>query len=877
LSAANKKPELQEEYRKIFIEQAPTAIAMLDNNMCYIAVSQSWIRDYGLEGKEIIGLSHYDVFPEISDDWKAIHQKCLKGATDSCEEAPFRRADGSIQWIHWDVSPWHNTEGVIGGLIMHTGDITHHKKKEREKERIEEILEETNKIARIGTWELDLATNEVYWNTITSEIYEVPEGYKPNFEEALNFFKNDQSRKKAKNAVKDAISHRSYFDIELELTTAKGNTRWIRVVGKSEFVNNKPSHLFGIIQDLSKLKLSEQALNRAHAELKAIFNSEFISIISTNADGIINNFNRGAESLLGYSASEIVGLKKPSIYLIEEDTLRFRNDLAKRYGKDPSTFNHYVDLPEKDFSDTREWIYRRKDGSTFPALSTLSAIRNNNGRIAGFVAVATDISEIKKAQTELLKKNQLLNFAEQITAMGHWQWDTVADKVKWSQNLYKLVELEEETVDLKFDTYFGFVHPEDKEIVSQHFEKSANDKRFDSFMHRIITTGGTTKTIQLLGKVITDRAGNVIEMIGTAQDVTEIKKAEKKFRGLLESAPDAMVIANEKGKIEHINRQTEELFGYTTEELYKKSVEVLIPNRVFSFPKTRITTEGEELYGVHKDGRQIPVQISFNPLYPEDGPIVVAAIKDVTTQKLAEQKLIEAKESLEVIAQKLSNQNRQLADFTHITSHNLRAPVSNLISLLEIYNYTENEEERKDLFGKFETVIQHLTLTLDTLVDALKTKINDSDEDLEYIALDNILNNTKEILSGKILKSGAVIRSDFSKVPNIRYNKIYMESIFLNLVGNSIKYKSEARSPEISITSEIKDGEIILKFEDNGLGIDMEKHGHKLFGLNKVFHRHPEAKGVGLFLTKTQIEAMGGVISASSEVNVGTTFTINFN
>ncbi|MEH6769750.1 PAS domain-containing sensor histidine kinase [Maribacter arcticus] len=234
------------------------------------------------------------------------------------------------------------------------------------------------------------------------------------------------------------------------------------------------------------------------------------------------------------------------------------------------------------------------------------------------------------------------------------------------------------------------------------------------------------------------------------------------------------------------------------------------------------------------------------------------------------------KKNLE-IAQKLTNQNKQLADFTHITSHNLRAPVANLNSLLEIYNLSENEIDREDIFDKFETVIIHLTSTLNTLTEALITKTRDPSEDLEDVNLDYVLKNTTEILSGKILKSGAIIKSNFSKVSKIRYNRIYLESIFLNLVGNALKYKHEERVPEIYITTEVEDKKTILKFKDNGLGIDLERHGHKLFGLNKVFHRHPDAKGFGLFLTKTQIDVMGGDISATSKVNEGTTFTINFN
>ncbi|CAM4241056.1 PAS domain S-box protein [Zobellia roscoffensis] len=1147
----------QEEHQKIFVEQASTAMAMVDNNMCYIAASSSWIKDYGLEGIDIIGRSHYEIFPEIGDDWKAMHQRCLNGATDICEETSFERKDGSIQWIYWDVRPWFVSGDKIGGILMHTGDVTRRKEKELKKARIDEILEKTNEIARIGTWELNLLTKEAYWSKIACEIHEVPEDFVPDFNSSISFVKEGESRKKLRDAIENAKADGTHYNLEVEIITAKGNVCWTRIVGRAEYLEGKQTRLFGIIQDITKTKLAEQQLSKAHSELEAIFNSECLVVYTTDKNGIINRFNHGAEVLLGYSADEIVGLKQPGIFLVEEEMVKFKSDMAKIYDKDSVTFNHYVDLPEQDLNDTREWIYRRKDGSKISVLCTVSAIKNSMNKNEGFVVTSQDISEIKKVENELLKKNQLLNYAEEITSMGNWQWNTVADKVKWSKNLYKVFELDETNIDLKFDTYFSFVHPEDKEVVTQYFNKIAKDKKLNNFTHRIITTSGKLKTIQLIGEVLTneedeivemigtcqdvteskmaehqlqkalselqaifnsdsiliistDKNGiinrfnqgaesllgysaaemvgiekprkyanedeikkfrsdiaalndedpntydhyldlskqdlndtrewtyykkdgspvyvlstittikngendnegfvsiskditeikavenellkknqllnfaeqismmsnwkwntvldkvewsqnfykileldeaiielnfnsyfrfvhpedieivnrhfekvekdkkweslthriittsgklktililgevftnekdEIVEMIGTCQDVTEIKMAEKKFRGLLESAPDAMVIVNEAGAIQLINKQSERLFGYTLEELFNKSVEVLIPTRFisehsmhskgfFNNPKTREMGEGKELYGVNKCGNEIPIQISLSPLYTEEGLLVSAAIRDITKQKLAEQRIIEAKESLEVIAQKLSKQNKQLADFTHITSHNLRAPVANLNSLLEIYDCSESEALRSEIFNKFRTVIQHLTLTLNTLVDSLKTKIGDSNENLEEIELKDVLENTTEILSGAILQSGAIIKSDFSQVSDIYYNRVYLESIFLNLIGNSIKYKSEERVPEIQITSKIINKKKILEFKDNGLGIDLKKHGHKLFGLNKVFHRHPDAKGVGLFLTKSQIEAMGGVISASSTVGVGTTFTINFN
>ena len=161
------------------------------------------------------------------------------------------------------------------------------------------------------------------------------------------------------------------------------------------------------------------------------------------------------------------------------------------------------------------------------------------------------------------------------------------------------------------------------------------------------------------------------------------------------------------------------------------------------------------------------------------------------------------------------------------------------------------------------------------MVEVIQTK-DQSTKATQELSFEKILTKTQEIISSQITQSGAIIKSDFSKAHKVVYNDIYLDSIFLNLVSNAIKYKSEERVPEIYIESRIEGRNTVLTVTDNGLGINMEKHGHKLFGLNKVFHKHPEAKGVGLYMTKVQIEAMGGSISASSKEGEGSTFTVIF-
>jgi PAS domain S-box-containing protein len=764
LSQYPNNTELLEKHHQIFIEQTPTAIAMLDTNMVYLAVSKRWIKDFVFEDEDIVGRSHYDIFPEIGDDWKEKNQLCLKGAIDICDEAPFYRKDGSIQWIYWDVRPWYNAEGEIGGLLMHTGDITEQKEKELKEKKFNTILSDTSEIARIGTWEIDLVQEKVTWSNMVYEIHEVPLDYEPTIASGLTFFEDEDSQNRIVEALKEAQEIGTPVNLNLNLKTAKGNNRWVKVIGKIEQNNGVSTKIFGITQDITSSMISEQKLTVAHAELEAIFNSDAIVVITTNSEGIINRFNKGAEKLLGYDSAEMIGLQKPELYLHKGELEQFRNDMIAEFngGVNDENFNYR----NENVNDTRQWTYKRKDGSTFTVLSTVTAVDNGYSKKEGFIAVATDISKIKEVKNELRKKNDLLNFAEQISMMSNWKWDTVTDKVQWSDNFYTILELDEAITDLNFNSYYRFVHPEDIGIVDNHFEQVDKNKRWNSFTHRIITTSGKVKTIRLLGKVFTNEKDEIVEMIGTCQDVTESKKAE--------------------------------------------------------------------------------------------------------------QKILEAKEELEIVAQKLAYQNKQLADFTHITSHNLRAPVANLNSLMEIYKLSDDDEERLDIFSKFDTVIDRLTLTLNTLIEALKTKISDAQEELESVDLNEIFEDTIQTLSGSILTSGAVIKGDFRELSTITYNRIYMDSIFLNLIGNAIKYKAKDRAPEIIVKSKVKNGRNIITFKDNGLGIDLERHGHKLFGLNKVFHRHPDAKGVGLFLTKTQVEAMGGTITATSEVNVGTTFTIIF-
>lgn len=271
-----------------------------------------------------------------------------------------------------------------------------------------------------------------------------------------------------------------------------------------------------------------------------------------------------------------------------------------------------------------------------------------------------------------------------------------------------------------------------------------------------------------------------------------------------------------------------------------------------------------------KDGTAYWVDTTIVPFLNEHGkPYQYVAIRsDISERKKGEEK----------IAKMLINteyQNKQLVDFCNIVSHNLRAPLVNISILLDYMESCDDLDEKNEVLHKIQPVINHLSGLLDELVESLQVR---QDTDIESTSID-LNETTKKILNGfegQIQMYKAKINCDFSEINTISYPQLYIDSILTNLISNALKYKSPNRNITIDIKTQVDPDGTILSISDNGLGIDLEMHKHNMFKIRKVFHKHPDAKGFGLFMTKTQVEAMGGKIWIESIPDKGSTFYILF-
>ncbi|CAM4097010.1 PAS domain-containing sensor histidine kinase [Flavobacterium antarcticum] len=346
------------------------------------------------------------------------------------------------------------------------------------------------------------------------------------------------------------------------------------------------------------------------------------------------------------------------------------------------------------------------------------------------------------------------------------------------------------------------------------------------------------------------------------------------FKRFFDISPDLLCIAGFDGYFKKVNNSVSELLGFTEEELLSK------PINEFIYPDDRDTTANvrkhltknstlqnfENRY-VTKSGEIVWLAWTSMPVSEEE--LVFAIAKNITHKKILE----EERNSLLTTITRINSDLKQL---TYTSSHDLRSPVNNLISIFSLLDVSKiDDSETLEFIKMLETTSGNLKETLNEYLDLFIQRDNLNAE-LEPVNLNKALNSVLLSINSLVKSSGTSVTTNFSAFENISFNKSNLESVLLNLTTNAIKYAKPNIKPKISITSKIHNGTYQLIFADNGLGFNMEVVKDKIFGLHQKFHNHVDSRGIGLYLVHNHITSLGGQITVESEVNVGTQFTISF-
>ncbi|QKJ64441.1 PAS domain-containing sensor histidine kinase [Flavobacterium sp. M31R6] len=502
----------------------------------------------------------------------------------------------------------------------------------------------------------------------------------------------------------------------------------------------------------------------------------------------------------------------------------------------------------------------------------------------------TEINKsLRQTNDKLKESNDKYDIVAKATSDTIWDWKIPEDHITWNKGIKGIFGYSQDQVGKNSKWWFDNIHPEDSIKMSvklYSFLEQKTEKWQDQY--RFKCADGTYKYVLDRGFILKDENGKAVRMIGAIQDITKQKEEENRLK-LLETvfteAKDSIIITqafsddNQIPKIVFANPAFSKMSGYEHSEIIGKS-----PN--FFMGKNSDLQEIEKLTDSiknktecfleiilnKKDQSEYWVRLSFIPVYNLEHDLShwISIQRDITEEKKLEKEK-------EILIRELTQNNKDLKQFSYITSHNLRAPLSNLTGLLNlIEDFTIEDEELKEILRGFKISTHLLNETINDLAKVITIKDSTSIQN-EELQIRDIFKNILNQLHIQLESIKPQLNIIYGNVVKINTNKAYFESIFINLLTNSLKYRSKNRDLVIDIIiAEEENDTIKILFRDNGIGIDLERNKNKIFGLYQRFHDYPDSKGLGLFLVKSQIETMGGTISIQSEVEKGTEFTLTF-
>ena len=532
-------------------------------------------------------------------------------------------------------------------------------------------------------------------------------------------------------------------------------------------------------------------------------------------------------------------------------------------------------------------LYNRKGEEKY-VYCTCRFILNDEGKPVSMSGIVHDITERNLARIEIEKSNERYELATMATNDIIWDWDVSSGNIFRSENYMSHFGYMPETIDIELDTWLLNIHKSDRDRVMRTLFEHLGSTQTDVWEceYRFFKSNGDMVHIRDKGHIVRDCNGKAIRMVGAMSDITREKLAEESMLRKQSRLNEAQALTH-VGNWE-VNFNTNEskwsdeayrIYGLDPDSDHNLSPEEWLE---FTHPddreavyadmvRSRDSLSDSVLYHriIRKDGTERYLRSESKYEFDEAGQPVglYGVVYDITEQKQAE-------EELKNLVSIMKEQNKRVQNFAYIVSHNIRSHSANMVGLMEAIMEAGKNEDREIFFNMMHTSTAKLSETIENLNEII-TIHSDTDKERRELNLRLEVDKTCDAINAMILQTGARIINEVDESISLEAVPSYMESILLNLISNSIKYRSPDRICVIRITAVEDQGHIELSVIDNGMGIDLKKNGGKIFGMYKTFHNNSDARGIGLFMTKNQVEAMNGKIDVESAPGEGATFRIS--
>jgi PAS domain S-box-containing protein len=754
--------------------------------------------------------------------------------------------------------PAKNDVGEIIGVLVTSKDITEQKKSEDELRISNERYDLITKATSDAIWDYDVINQHIYFNESYTKYF----GHKiSEFDTSYDLWEkhiHPDDRERVINKINAAINGSVlHWEDEYRFITSNGDIAY--VYDRGMILRNEsgdPIRMIGSMQDVTKQKENEISIATSEHRLRSLVQSGTDLIGIVDAQGYYT-YVSPTVTQLGYDLDFLIG-KNAFDYIHPDDILMAQQSF------EAVLHQKQVTVPSFRFKNANgEWRL----------IETIVTNLLDDPAINGIVVNSRDITE-KSRKDEALQKalndlNKILDSSVDVIV--------VTDE----HNRYVQVSAAAATVwgytpdELIGKICLDLVHPDDVKETNTVTERVMKGVKTTNFQNRYIRKDGTV--VPLIWSAKWDSDEKV--MYAIARDSSEkleaeaaLRQSEAMFRTISENFPNGIVSILDKdlcfmyvaGKELDSLQISADYFVGTNYSHHIPDDDLLIrsmADKVFS---------GEAMVSEMKFFERNYL-VSSVPLYEADGSIerILVVFQNITTQKSVQKEK-------ELLINELTKNIHDLRQFSYITSHNLRAPISNLIGIMNLIDMDSiTNPDTSFLVEKFKESTFILNETVNDLLSILLIK-NNVNVQKEAFSLQQVWQDVCTSVSSQIRKADATINADFTKAKDVIFNKSYAESILLNLLTNSLKYRHKGRKLQIDLHASEDGGYLVLHFCDNGIGINLDHHRDKIFGLYQRFHNYTDSKGLGLYIVHSQITALGGKIEVESEIDRGTCFNIYF-
>ncbi|WP_051907866.1 PAS domain S-box protein [Flavimarina sp. Hel_I_48] len=761
-------------------------------------------------------------------------------------------------------------------------------------EKFESIYKETNHIARIGGWDVDLISQTISWTSVTYDIHEVDPDFVPDLNVGISFYKEGWSRDLIMKLFNEAIELGKPFDDEFKLVTAKGNEIWVRSFGKPEFVNGKCIRVFGAFQDINEQKKQQIELKAAKNRFESIYDNSPLGILLFDPSDTIVAINPASKRIFGMEKFTEEQISKLTFKeLVNPEFL----DAFQDYKKELTT--------SENTTKKLEIQCKHRSGKTIwcSMISSLMPANEHTGKLV--VAQVQDITYKKELQRQATENANKFVKAFENSPNGMGVVSTKGDWIMVNKNLAHMVGYEKnELLQIHF---WDITHPDDHNNDAHYIQSIfSNEIDYYTVEKRYIHKQGRIVNCHLYVSAIYDELGGVKSLIFQVVDMTQHVKAQndlkstlKDLQSLLDATTQIVIVETDLNHvIKKFNKGAERILGYKAEEVINKKSPSLfhIPeevetrrqqlseekgialntNDVFTYDAHLEKSKYQEWTYRKKDGTQLPVQLVVTTIRNQDNQITgyLGVSTDISELKEMEESLVIAKERAEMASKSKS-------EFLANMSHEIRTPLNGVIGFTDLLMKTELNESQSNYM---QTVFNSANSLLDLINDILDFskieagKLELSEEKVDIITLcEQIIDMFKHQAHKNNLEillniSPAVTR--FVWIDSVR-----IKQILTNLIGNAIKFTKQGEI-ELKIDTKNRTGGSdtkIFTFSVRDTGIGIAPHN-----LDKIFFAFDQedasttrkfgGTGLGLTISNRLLELMGSNLKVESTQGIGSKF-----